>query len=98
MRVVITMDPLRCIEPLQFAVSRYGMPEIINSDQGDRFAGREFMADIRMDGCGRYRDNVGNRHERPPTNSGPTDASWERVGKGNGEKRGRNGEKRSILS
>ena len=32
--VVNTMDTFHCVETLQLAVSKYGVPEIFNSDQG----------------------------------------------------------------
>ena len=63
--VVNTMDTLHCVETLQLAVSRYGVPEIFNSDQGSQFTSREFTDELKklgiaisMDGRGRCRDNA----------------------------------------
>ena len=63
--VVNTMDSLHCVETLQLAVSRYGVPEIFNSDQGSQFTSREFTDELKklgvaisMDGRGRCRDNA----------------------------------------
>ena len=54
-----------CIEALEEAITRYGAPEIMNTDQGSQFTGSEFIAiltghDIRisMDGRGCWRDNI----------------------------------------
>ena len=54
-----------CIEALEEAISRYGTPEIFNTDQGSQFTSAEFTGvlkanDIRisMDGKGCWRDNV----------------------------------------
>ena len=54
-----------CIEAVQEAVTRYGTPDIFNTDQGSQFTSLEFtgllkahgMA-ISMDGRGCWRDNV----------------------------------------
>ena len=63
--VVNTMDTLHCVETFQLAVSRYGVPEIFNSDQGSQFTSREFTDELKklgiaisMDGRGRCRDNA----------------------------------------
>ena len=54
-----------CIEALEEAITRYGTPEIFNTDQGSQFTSAEFTGvlnahDIRisMDGKGCWRDNV----------------------------------------
>ena len=54
-----------CLEALQEAITRYGRPEIFNTDQGSQFTSAEFTGilkahDIRisMDGKGCWRDNV----------------------------------------
>ena len=54
-----------CIEAVQEAIHRYGVPEIFNTDQGSQFTGLEFtqlLKDngiaISMDGRGCWRDNV----------------------------------------
>jgi putative transposase len=60
-----TMDPSFCVEALQEALSRFGRPEIFNSDQGSQFTSRDFTdvlldagVKISMDGKGRCLDNV----------------------------------------
>ena len=54
-----------CIEALQEAISRYGTPEIFNTDQGSQFTSAEFTGQLKangirisMDGKGCWRDNV----------------------------------------
>jgi putative transposase len=54
-----------CIEAVQEAIARYGVPEIFNTDQGSQFTSLEFtqlLKDngiaISMDGRGCWRDNV----------------------------------------
>lgn len=54
-----------CLEAVQEALTRYGRPEIFNTDQGCQFTGHEFTGllkdqgiQISMDGTGRWRDNV----------------------------------------
>jgi putative transposase len=54
-----------CVEALEEAITRYGAPEIMNTDQGSQFTGSEFIAAltenairISMDGKGCWRDNV----------------------------------------
>jgi len=54
-----------CVEALEEAITRYGVPEIFNTDQGSQFTSAEFTGalkahDIRisMDGKGCWRDNV----------------------------------------
>ena len=63
--VVNTMDTVHCIETLNLAVSKYGKPDIFNSDQGSQFTSREFTEilknggiSISMDGKGRCLDNA----------------------------------------
>ncbi len=60
-----TMDAGFCVEALKEALSRFGKPEIFNTDQGSQFTGFDFIsvlkdAEIRisMDGRGRWMDNV----------------------------------------
>lgn len=62
--VVNTMDTVHCIETLGLAISKYGKPEIFNSDQGSQFTSMEFTEilktggiSISMDGKGRCLDN-----------------------------------------
>jgi len=54
-----------CLDAVQDAVSRYGPPEIFNTDQGCQFTSLEFTGllthhgiQISMDGTGCWRDNV----------------------------------------
>ena len=64
-RVSITMDVHFCIEALEEAIARYGVPEIVNTDQGSQFTSLAFTSllnehgiRISMDGKGAWRDNV----------------------------------------
>ena len=64
-RLSNTMHADFCVEALQEALSRYGQPEIFNSDQGSQFTSDAFTAVLRdrgvkisMDGKGRWVDNV----------------------------------------
>lgn len=64
-RVSNTLDPRFCVEALQEALSRYGQPEIFNSDQGSQFTCSDFTGvllskgiKVSMDGKGRYTDNI----------------------------------------
>ena len=59
------MDAEFCIEALQDALTRYGAPEIFNTDQGSQFTTPRFTGlleerqiRISMDGRGRWLDNV----------------------------------------
>ena len=59
------MDASFCVEALQEAISRFGLPEIFNSDQGSQFTSADFTevlpeagVKISMDGKGRCIDNV----------------------------------------
>jgi len=54
-----------CIEALEEALTKYGSPEIFNSDQGSQFTGQDFIGkltqkniSISMDGRGRVFDNI----------------------------------------
>jgi putative transposase len=54
-----------CLEAVQEAITRYGTPEIFNTDQGCQFTSQEFTGllkdhgiQISMDGTGCWRDNV----------------------------------------
>ena len=54
-----------CVDALEEAISQYGTPEIMNTDQGSQFTGCAFIAtlpthriQISMDGKGSWRDNV----------------------------------------
>jgi len=64
-RVSISMDVSFCIEALEEAFSRYGQPEIFNSDQGSQFTSQAFTDKLKelgiaisMDGKGSWRDNI----------------------------------------
>jgi len=64
-RVSITMDVLFCLDAVQEAIDRYGVPEIFNTDQGSQFTSLAFTEllkahgiRISMDGKGCWRDNV----------------------------------------
>ena len=64
-RVSNTLDADFCVEALEEAISRYGTPDIFNTDQGAQFTSEAFTgvlkaAGIRisMDGKGRWLDNV----------------------------------------
>ena len=54
-----------CVEALEEALAKFGVPEIFNTDQGAQFTGSDFIGVLRrheirisMDGKGRWRDNV----------------------------------------
>jgi putative transposase len=54
-----------CVEALEDAISRYGCPEIVNTDQGSQFTSADFVGCVRrhgvalsMDGKGAWKDNV----------------------------------------
>ena len=64
-RVSNTLDADFCVDALEEAISRYGAPDIFNTDQGAQFTSEAFTgvlkaAGIRisMDGKGRWVDNV----------------------------------------
>lgn len=64
-RLSITMDTSFCIEALDEALSLHGKPDIFNTDQGSQFSSEAFTCrlkeegiQIRMDGRGRWADNV----------------------------------------
>ncbi len=64
-RLSNTMDSDFCVEALEEAISRYGAPEIFNTDQGAQFTSEAFTdvlkasnVKISMDGKGRWIDNV----------------------------------------
>lgn len=54
-----------CVEALEEALTRYGAPEIFNTDQGSQFTSDDFTQPLQakgvrasMDGKGRWVDNV----------------------------------------
>jgi putative transposase len=65
-RLSNTMTTDFCIEAVEDAISRYGCPEIFNTDQGSQFTDHDFVKLIKddnaislsMDGKGCWRDNV----------------------------------------
>jgi putative transposase len=64
-RVSNTLDADFCVEALQEAISRYGTPEIFNTDQGAQFTSKAFThvlkdngIQISMDGRRRVQDNI----------------------------------------
>ena len=64
-RLSNTLDASFCVEALEEAISKYGKPEIMNTDQGSQYTGAGWIttltnADIKisMDGRGRYLDNI----------------------------------------
>ena len=64
-RVSTSLEPNFCVEALEEALTRYGCPEIFNTDQGSQFTAEAFISvllalgiQISMDGKGRWLDNV----------------------------------------
>lgn len=64
-RLSNTMDTSFCVEALEEAIERYGVPEIFNTDQGAQFTSEEFTKVLKhhgiaisMDSKGRWMDNV----------------------------------------
>lgn len=64
-RLSNTMDSDFCVSALEDAITRYGVPDIFNTDQGSQFTSYDFTntlkeAGIRisMDGKGRWMDNI----------------------------------------
>jgi putative transposase len=64
-RVSISMSTDFCVDALEEAITKYGRPEIFNTDQGSQFTSAEFTGvlkaneiQISMDGKGRWIDNV----------------------------------------
>lgn len=64
-RISNTMDTAFCIEVLEEAIRRYGVPAIFNTDQGSQFTSEAFVSILKqhgiaisMDGKGRALDNV----------------------------------------
>jgi putative transposase len=64
-RLSNSMDAGFCVEALEEALSKYGKPEIFNTDQGAQFTGEAFTTTLKeagvrisMDGKGRWMDNV----------------------------------------
>ena len=64
-RLSNTMDADFCVEALAEALSRYGRPDIFNTDQGSQFTSDQFTGILKehgirisMDGRGRCQDNI----------------------------------------
>jgi len=64
-RLSNTLDASFCVDALEEAIARYGVPDIFNTDQGSQFTSEDFTGvlmkngiAISMDGKGRWRDNV----------------------------------------
>ncbi|MCL6471979.1 MAG: IS3 family transposase [Firmicutes bacterium] len=64
-RLSNTLDASFCTEALEEAISRFGTPQIFNTDQGSQFTSEAFTSiliengiKISMDGKGRWMDNV----------------------------------------
>ncbi len=61
----ITMDVQFCHEVVAEAVTQYGTPDILNTDQGSQFTSLVFVGFLKaqgicfsIDGCGAWRDNI----------------------------------------
>ena len=64
-RVAITLEACHAREVIEQALAKYGVPDIVNTDQGSQFSAEEFTAVVlaagckmSMDGRGAWRDNV----------------------------------------
>jgi|TARA_Y100000310_G_scaffold216662_1_gene217727 putative transposase len=64
-RLSNTMDASFCVEALNEALTKYGKPEIFNTDQGSQFTSLDFTGTLKdagirisMDGRGRCMDNI----------------------------------------
>ncbi|RQT01732.1 IS3 family transposase [Burkholderia contaminans] len=64
-RVAITLEATHAVEALEEAFARYGLPDIVNTDQGSQFTAGAFTEAVlgrgvrlSMDGKGAWRDNV----------------------------------------
>ena len=64
-RVSITLEVDFCLDAVEEALTRYGRPEIFNTDQGSQFTSARFTGlllgnaiAVSMDGRGAWRDNV----------------------------------------
>jgi len=64
-KVAITLEAVHAKEVIERAFARYGVPEIVNTDQGSQFTAEEFTGvvlargcKLSMDGRGAWRDNV----------------------------------------
>jgi putative transposase len=64
-KVAITLEACHAREVIEQAFARFGIPEIVNTDQGSQFTAEEFTGAVleqgcklSMDGRGAWRDNV----------------------------------------
>ena len=64
-RLSNTLDADFCVSALEEAISRYGRPQIFNTDQGSQFTSHKFINTLKnhdikisMDGRGNFRDNI----------------------------------------
>ena len=64
-RLSITMDVPFCLEAIEEGIAQYGMPDIVNTDQGSQFTSHAFTERLKargirlsMDGRGAWRDNI----------------------------------------
>ena len=64
-KVAVTLEASHAKEVIEQAFARYGIPEIVNTDQGSQFTATEFTdtvlargCKLSMDGKGAWRDNV----------------------------------------
>nr|WP_175691209.1 IS3 family transposase [Burkholderia anthina] len=64
-RIAITLEATHAVEALEEAFTRYGLPDIVNTDQGSQFTAGAFTEAVlgrgvrlSMDGKGAWRDNV----------------------------------------
>ena len=64
-KVAITLEACHASEVIEQAFARFGMPEIVNTDQGSQFTAEDFTKAVlsrgcrlSMDGKGAWRDNV----------------------------------------
>ena len=64
-RLTNTLDARESVETLEEAVRRYGVPDIVNTDQGRQYTGKLWHDSLQrhgirqsMDGCGRCKDNI----------------------------------------
>ena len=64
-KVATTLEATHAVEIMEQAYARYGLPDIVNTDQGSQFTAEEFTdvvlsrgVKLSMDGKGAWRDNV----------------------------------------
>ena len=64
-RVSNSLDASFCVDALEEAIHRFGVPDIVNTDQGSQYTSEDFTGvltshdiTISMDGKGAWRDNV----------------------------------------